>query len=139
MSFSIEQLQIGQTASFEKTITEADVILFSGVSGDINPVHIDELAAQKSIFGRRVAHGVLVSSLTSSVLGMQLPGKGTIYLAQENRFKAPVFIGDTVKASVKVTELRPEKNVAILKTTTTNQDGRVVVEGVATVMPPKHA
>lgn len=137
MSYTIEQLNIGQQASFEKTITETDVQLFCGVSGDINPVHVSELAGKKSVFGARVAHGILVSGLTSAVLGMQLPGPGTIYLGQELRFKAPVYIGDTIRAVVIVAEIIMNKNIVKLTTQSINQDGVVVIEGIATVMPPK--
>ena len=138
MSYTIDQLQVGQTASFEKTICESDIALFCGISGDINPVHVSELAGKNSIFGQRVAHGILVSGLTSAVLGMQLPGPGTIYLGQELRFKAPVFIGDTIRAEVEVAEIKYDKNIVLLKTRSINQHGKVVIEGIATVMPPKN-
>lgn len=137
MSYTITDMFIGQKASFEKTITESDVLLFSGISGDINPVHINDVVAKESIFGKRVAHGVLVSGLTSAVLGMQLPGEGTIYLGQDNKFRRPVYIGDTVKATCEVIELNTEKNIARLATTTTNQHNEVVIEGIAVVMAPK--
>ncbi|ABZ77293.1 MaoC domain protein dehydratase [Shewanella halifaxensis HAW-EB4] len=137
MSYTIGQINIGQQASFEKTITETDVQLFCGVSGDINPVHVSELAGKESVFGARVAHGILVSGLTSAVLGMQLPGPGTIYLGQELRFKAPVYIGDTIRAVVVVAEIITDKNIVKLTTQSINQDGVVVIEGIATVMPPK--
>nr|WP_321481636.1 MaoC family dehydratase [uncultured Cohaesibacter sp.] len=137
MSYTLEQLSIGQSASFEKTISEADIQMFCGISGDINPVHVSALAAEKSVFGKRVAHGILVSGLTSAVLGMKLPGPGTIYLGQELRFVAPVYIGDTIRAEVEVVEIIPEKKLVKLKTTSTNQDGKVVISGVATVRPPQ--
>lgn len=137
MSYTINDLFIGQKASFEKTITESDVLLFSGISGDINPAHINDMVAKQSIFGKRIAHGVLVSGLTSAVLGMQLPGEGTIYLGQDNKFRRPVFIGDTVKATCEVIEINLAKNIAKFSTTTTNQNNEVVIEGVAVVMAPK--
>ncbi|HFO3896373.1 TPA: MaoC family dehydratase, partial [Escherichia coli] len=137
MVYTIDKLHLGQKASFEKTITEADVLIFSGISGDINSVHINEEAAKKSIFKKRVAHGVLVSSLTSAVLGMKLPGEGTIYLRQENNFRKPVFIGDTVKATCEVVDINKEKNIVKLSTITTNQNDEVVIEGIAVVMAPK--
>ncbi|EMD8242672.1 MaoC family dehydratase [Salmonella enterica] len=137
MSYTINDMFIGQKACFEKTITESDVLLFSGISGDINPVHINDVVAKESIFGRRVAHGVLVSGLTSAVLGMQLPGEGTIYLGQDNKFRRPVYIGDTVKATCEVIELNTEKNIVRLATTTTNQNNEIVIEGIAVVMAPK--
>ncbi|EJJ4073681.1 MaoC family dehydratase [Salmonella enterica] len=137
MSYTINDMFIGQKACFEKKITESDVLLFSGISGDINPVHINDVVAKESIFGRRVAHGVLVSGLTSAVLGMQLPGEGTIYLGQDNKFRRPVYIGDTVKATCEVIELNTEKNIVRLATTTTNQNNEIVIEGIAVVMAPK--
>ncbi|MTI17133.1 MaoC family dehydratase [Rhodobacteraceae bacterium RKSG542] len=136
MSYTLDQLFIGQQASFEKTICEADILMFCGITGDVNPVHISEVAAKESIFGKRVAHGILVSGLTSSVLGMQLPGPGTIYLSQEMRFKAPVFIGDTIRAEVEVIEINRDKKIAKLRTVSFNQNGAAVIEGVATVRPP---
>ncbi|ENT4681243.1 MaoC family dehydratase [Salmonella enterica] len=137
VSYTINDMFIGQKACFEKTITESDVLLFSGISGDINPVHINDVVAKESIFGRRVAHGVLVSGLTSAVLGMQLPGEGTIYLGQDSKFRRPVYIGDTVKATCEVIELNTEKNIVRLATTTTNQNNEIVIEGIAVVMAPK--
>ena len=139
MSYTLEDLQLGQKAWFEKTIGEADIEMFCGISGDINPVHVSNVAAEKSVFGKRVAHGILVAGLTSSVLGMQLPGPGTIYMGQELRFVAPVFIGDTVRAEVEVIEINKQKKIARLKTTSRNQDGRVVIEGIATVRPPANS
>lgn len=138
MSYSIEQLVVGQMAQFEKTISESDIQMFCGISGDINPVHVSDLAGQKSIFGHRVAHGIMVSGLTSAVLGMQLPGPGSIYLGQELKFTAPVFIGDTIRAEVEVVEIMAEKNIVKLATRSINQHGKVVIQGMATVMPPKH-
>jgi Acyl dehydratase len=137
VSYTVEQLKIGMFSNFEKTITETDVQLFAGVSGDINPIHISKLAGERSIFGRRVAHGILVSGLISAVIGMQLPGPGTIYLGQNIKFCSPVFIGDTINAQVEVIEIKEEKNIVKLATKCTNQEGKVVIEGVAIVMPPK--
>ncbi|HDG9776733.1 TPA: MaoC family dehydratase [Raoultella planticola] len=137
MSYTVEQLKIGMFSNFEKTITETDVQLFAGVSGDINPIHISKLAGERSIFGSRVAHGILVSGLISAVIGMQLPGPGTIYLGQDIKFCAPVFIGDTINAQAEVIEIKKEKNIVKLATKCTNQEGKVVIEGVAIVMPPK--
>ncbi|PKF48949.1 MaoC family dehydratase [Enterovibrio nigricans] len=139
MSYSIDQLVIGQKAHFEKTISESDIQMFCGISGDINPVHVSKLAGGKSVFGDRVAHGILVSGLTSAVLGMQLPGPGTIYLGQELKFTAPVYIDDTIRAEVEVVEIVKEKNIVILATRSTNQNNKTVIQGQATVMPPKHS
>ena len=129
-----ERFEVGMKASTSKTITETDVILFAGVSTDINPVHLDEEAAKKGIFGKRVAHGILVSGLISAVLGNKLPEPGSIYMGQELRFLAPVFIGDTITAEVEITELIPEKSRIKLNTVCTNQDGKVVISGSALIM-----
>ena len=129
-----ERFEVGMKASTSKTITETDVILFAGVSTDINPVHLDEEAAKKGIFGKRVAHGILVSGLISAVLGNKLPGPGSIYMGQELKFLAPVFIGDTVTATVEIVELIPEKSRIKLNTVCTNQDGKVVISGSALIM-----
>ena len=125
--------------SFGRTITEADIVLHAGQTGDHYPHHMDEEWCKTQPFGQRIAHGTLTFSVVIGLTAGEINPHAMTYGYERLRFPKPVFIGDTVKASVEVTELRPEKNVAILKTTTTNQDGRVVVEGVATVMPPKHA
>ena len=129
-----ERFEIGQKASTSKTITETDVILFAGVSTDINPVHIDEEAAKKGIFGKRVAHGILVSGLISAVLGNKLPGPGSIYMGQDLKFLAPVYIGDTITAEVEIIDLVPEKSRIKLNTTCVNQDGKTVISGTALIM-----
>ena len=137
MSYTMQELKVGQSDSFSKTITETDVYLFAGITGDLNPAHVDEEYAQNTRFGKRIAHGMLSAGLISNVLGTKLPGPGTIYLSQQVDFKAPVYFGDTVAAVVEVEELIPEKNRAILHTYCRNQEGVIVVEGKATVMPPK--
>jgi len=131
----LDDLQIGQTASLSKTITEADILLFAAVSTDTNPVHIDAEAASRSVFGERVAHGMLSAGLISAVLGTRLPGPGTIYLGQTLRFRAPVKIGATVTATVEVTALIPEKHRATLKTVC-SVAGQTVIEGEAQVQLP---
>lgn len=137
MSYTMQELKVGQSDSFSKTITETDVYLFAGITGDLNPAHVDEEYVQNTRFGKRIAHGMLSAGLISNVLGTKLPGPGTIYLSQQVDFKAPVYFGDTVTAVVEVEELIPEKNRAILHTYCRNQEGVIVVEGKATVMPPK--
>ena len=136
--FFFEDLSVGQTASFAKTITEADILMFTAVSGDTNPVHIDAEAAAKSMFKQRIAHGMLSASLISTVLGTRLPGPGTIYLAQNLKFRAPVTIGSTVTATVVVTALDAEKKRATFSTICTVA-GKPVIEGDATVMVPSRA
>ena len=120
-----------------KTIGESDVYLFAGITGDLNPAHTDEVSASQTPFGGRIAHGILSAGLISAVLGMRLPGPGTIYLGQELKFTKPVRIGDTVTATATVSEIVAEKNIVKLETICTNQKGEVVIKGMATVMPPK--
>ncbi len=131
--YFFEDLSLGQSASFAKTITEADILLFAAVSGDTNPVHINAEAAAASIFKERIAHGMLSASLISTVLGTKLPGAGTIYLGQSLKFKAPVKIGQTVTATLVVTALDPARKRATLSTTCI-VEGKTVIEGEATVM-----
>ncbi|WP_461205115.1 MaoC family dehydratase [Clostridium sp. DL1XJH146] len=134
---TIKELKIGDKASFQKTITETDVYLYAGITGDINPAHINEEVSKDTMFKGRIAHGMLTAGLVSAVLGVQLPGPGTIYLGQELKFTAPVHFGDTIKAEVEVSEMIEEKNRIKLTTICTNQKGDIVLKGVATVMPPR--
>ncbi len=129
-------LSIGQQASLRRTISETDIVLFAGISGDTNPVHLDDLAAQDSPFGKRIAHGILSAGLISAVIGTRLPGPGTIYLNQTLAFRRPVYIGDTLTATVEVQALRPDKPIATLRTVVTNQAAEVVIEGEAIVRLP---
>ncbi len=124
---------IGARATRVRTITDADIVRFAEVSGDRNPVHLDADYAARSPFGRRVAHGFLTGSLISAVIGMELPGPGSIYLGQTLKFLAPVYIGDTVTVSVEVIGVREEKRLVTLRTECTNQDGIPVLTGEATV------
>ena len=134
---SIHQLKIGDSAQISKTITEKDINDFARVTGDFNPLHLDQAYAEKTIFKGRIAHGLLSVGLLSTVLGNILPGHGTIYLSQEIKFLAPVRIGDTITAKVEVLELISEKNRAKFRTICVNQEGKMVVDGVAWAMPPK--
>lgn len=128
------KLIVGQNASFSKTITESDVYNFAGLVGDFNDVHINQVAAEKSMFGKRIAHGMLVGSFISTVLGMYLPGPGTIYLEQNLKFRRPVFLNDTITATVTVKEcLNMEKGIFSLETNIKNQDENIVIEGTAIV------
>ena len=133
---SFEDLAVGQTAEFTKTVTETDVVLYAGITGDLNPAHIDQVSAEKGRFGGRIAHGMLTAGFISAVLAMKLPGPGTIYLSQSLRFLRPVRIGDTVTARVEVLEIVPVKRRVRLATTCTNQQAEVVVDGEAMVMLP---
>lgn len=124
----------GMTASVARTVVESDILKFAFATGDINPVHLDEEFARKTRFGKRIAHGMLSASFFSTVLGTRLPGPGTIYLKQSLEFCRPVFIGDTITATVTVTHVRRKTNRAWLKTVCTNDKGKAVVIGRALVM-----
>ncbi|HEY0019165.1 MAG TPA: MaoC family dehydratase [Longimicrobium sp.] len=130
------QIEVGQSAEFTKTVTETDVVLFAGITGDLNPAHVDQVWAEASRFGGRIAHGMLSASFISTVLAMKLPGPGTIYLSQTLSFTGPVKIGDTVTARVEVVELMPKRTVR-LATTVHTHDGTLVIEGEAVVRAPK--
>ena len=128
------ELKIGMTDYVTKTITAEDIDKFAEISLDKNPVHLDEEYASKTIFKKRIAHGILVSGLISAVLGTKLPGEGAIYMRQELKFMAPVFIGDTITATVEIIELIAEKNRVVCSTICTNQDGKQVIVGKATLL-----
>ena len=134
---TIDELQVGETAEFAKTISEADVYLFAGVTGDLNPAHIDESYAQKTFFKTRIAHGMLLAGFISAVIGTRLPGPGTIYIRQELNFLAPARMGDTITARVEVAEVLAAKKRVVLRTTCVNQEGTLVLDGEALVSPPK--
>lgn len=131
-----EDLRLGQSAVYARTVTEADIVLFAGVSGDTNPVHINEEFASGTMFSGRIAHGMLTASLISAVIGTRLPGPGAIYVSQTLRFKAPVRIGDTVTARATITDLVPDKRRATIATVATVRN-KVVLEGEAIVMVPQ--
>lgn len=128
----MKKIVVGEEASVSKTLTETDVYNFAGICGDFNPVHIDQIKAEGSRFEKRVCHGMLVASFISTVIGMKLPGEGTIYLEQNIRFVKPVYIGDTITAKVKVIDLK--KNIVVLETVVKNQNDCIVVEGQAKVL-----
>ncbi|MGM0415304.1 MAG: MaoC family dehydratase [Bacillota bacterium] len=131
---SYNSFQIGDTASFSKTITESDVSNYAGITGDFNPVHIDQEFAKNSFFKDRIVHGMLSAGLISAVLGTKLPGPGAIYLSQELKFKKSVKINDTITAKVEVTGKRPDKKILKLKTTCFNQKDDQVITGNAEIM-----
>jgi 3-hydroxybutyryl-CoA dehydratase len=136
--YDIEDLKAGMSATFAKTITEADIVLFASASGDNNAMHINEEFAQTTQFNGRIAHGMLTASVISAAIAGRLPGPGTVYLGQNLRFKAPVRPGDTVQATVTVKELFPEKRRVALTTVCTVK-GKVVIDGDALVMPTSSA
>ena len=127
-------LKVGDTATRSRMITDEDVRAFAELTGDHNPVHLDDEYAAGTRFGRRVAHGMLAASLISATLANDLPGRGTVYLSQQLQFTAPVFPGDEVKAHVSVLKVREDKPVVTLATVCTNQRGETVVRGEAVVM-----
>jgi len=135
---TIHEIRQGDFAEFAKTVTESDIYLYAGVTGDLNPAHINQTYAQGTFFKGRIAHGMLLGGLISAVIGMKLPGPGTIYVRQELDFLAPAHIGDTVTARAEATEIIAEKNRTWLKTTCTNQSGDLLVDGRALVSPPRH-
>ena len=133
---SFEEIQIGDKASFAKTITETDVYLFAGISGDFNPLHVDEEYAKTTDFKTRIAHGGLAASLLANVLGMKLPGLGTIALEVTQKFRNPVFFGDTVTVTVEVTKKVDRMKVVEMNILWTNQKEQVVSKGSCRVIPP---
>ena len=131
MKFS--DIQVGQAAEYSKRVSDADIRSFAEITGDFNPVHLDDDAAAKSRFGGRIAHGMLSAGFVSAAIAMKLPGPGSIYLAQEMRFTAPVRIDDVIKVTLTVTELLT-KNRLKLATVCTNQNGETVLTGEATIL-----
>jgi len=127
----MSEYSIGQTASISKNISEKDVLQFADLVGDHNPVHVDKEFAKNSIFGKRIVHGMFGASLISAVLGTKLPGLGAIYLSQTLQFLAPVFIGDTIEAEVKVIKIRDDKPIITLETSCVNQNAEMVLKGEA--------
>jgi 3-hydroxybutyryl-CoA dehydratase len=136
---TVKEINVSDTGSFTKSVTEYDVYSFAGVTGDMNPVHINKEFAGESVFGERIVHGILSIGFISNVLGTQLPGPGAIYLKQECSFLKPVFIGDTITAKVEVTRKDEGKNRVWLHTYCTNQRQEVVIDGEAIMMPRKDA
>lgn len=129
-----DDIKIGDTVSFTKTITQADVTLYAGISGDFNPVHMSKTFGEGSMFKSRIAHGMLTAGLISAAIGTGLPGIGTIYLSQSLTFKAPVLFDDTITATVEVIAKNDAKHRLTLHTYCTNQDGIVVLDGEAVVL-----
>jgi 3-hydroxybutyryl-CoA dehydratase len=131
--YYLEDLSVGMTGVFAKTVTEADIVMFAGISGDTNPVHINQLFAEGSMFKNRIAHGMLSASLISTVVGTRLPGPGCIYVNQSLRFRAPVKAGDTVVARATVKEIQPERRRVVLSTVCSVGE-TVVIDGEATML-----
>ena len=134
---TIAELSVGDAAEFAKTVSESDIYLYAGITGDLNPAHINEEYAKGTFFKTRIAHGMLAAGFISTVMGTKLPGPGTVYVKQDLNFLAPVHIGDTITARVEIMEIMTEKNRLKLKTLCVNQDGTTVLDGEALVSPPK--
>jgi 3-hydroxybutyryl-CoA dehydratase len=132
----LEDLSVGMSAMFGKTVTEADIMAFAGVSGDTNPIHLHEGFARTTRFGQRIAHGMLSGSFISTVIGTRLPGPGAIYVSQTMNFKAPVMIGDTITAVATVSAIDAQKRRVTLKTQCHNGD-KTVIDGEAVVLVPR--
>lgn len=130
--------KIGDSASFTKTVTEADIVIFAGVSGDMNPLHVNAEYASNTRFGQRIAHGALIASFISNVIGNQLPGEGAIYVSSNLRFRAPTFIGDTITATATIKSIREDKPIFTLECRCVNQRNEVVCEGESVILydPP---
>ena len=129
--------QIGDKAEFSKTISEFDIYQFAGITGDFNPVHVNEEYAKTTRFEKRIAHGMLVSSFICTALGMKLPGTGTIHINQQLDFKQPVYIGDTITVQLEVLEVVNEKGHLKIRSDIFNQHGEIVITGFSVVKPPK--
>jgi acyl dehydratase len=127
---------VGDTASINKNFSEDDVLAFAEISGDKNPIHLDDDYAANTRFGKRLVHGILTSGLISALLGMHLPGPGSIYIKQILNFRAPVFIGDKITASVTITNIREGKPILTLETICKNQEGVIVIDGEAILLAP---
>lgn len=136
---TIDRLYVGQTANMSKTISESDVYLFAGITGDLNPAHVNEAYAKGTRFHGRIAHGMLTAGLISAVIGTRLPGPGSIYCKQTLSFLAPVHLGDTVTAEATVERLEPKTNRVFLRTECRIQDGTLVTKGEAEILAPKAA
>lgn len=134
---TIDEMKVGDSAEFAKTIAESDVYLFAGITGDLNPFHVNEDFSKETFFKGRIAHGILLAGFISTVVGCHLPGPGAIYVKQDLKFMAPGRIGDTITAKATVKEIVADKNRVVLTTTCTNQNGDVIVDGEAVVSPRK--
>ncbi len=135
---TVMNFDIGHIVTFSKTISEFDIYQFAGITGDFNPLHVNEEYAKNTRFGKRIAHGMLTSSFICTALGTQMPGVGTIHLNQNLSFKKPVYIGDTITVKLELLEKNADKNIWVIKSDVYNQNHEIVVEGTSTVKPPVH-
>lgn len=134
---TIHDIRVGDRAEFSKTITEKEVMIFAEITGDFNPLHVDEAYAKQTRFGARISHGALLAGFISTVVGMKLPGTGALYASQSLKFTKPVFIGDTITASAEVIDKIEDRNRIVLKTRCINQNGDAVAEGESVLLPSK--
>ncbi len=134
---TIQDIKTGDRAEFSKTISESDVYGFAGITGDFNPLHVNQAYAEETRFGKRVVHGALLAGLISTVVGMKLPGPGALYASQNLKFVKPVFIGDTITAFAEATEIIEERNRVRFRTGCINQHGDTVAEGESILLPSK--
>jgi 3-hydroxybutyryl-CoA dehydratase len=134
---TIDEIKVGDSTEFAKTVSESDIYLYAGITGDFNPAHLNEAYAEKTFFKTRIAHGMLSAGFISAILGTKLPGPGAIYIQQTLKFLAPVRIGDTITARVEALEINEEKNRVRFSTTCRNQEGTVVLDGEALISPRK--
>jgi 3-hydroxybutyryl-CoA dehydratase len=130
-------IKVGDQASITKTFTDEDVRTFAQISGDKNPIHLDDDHARNTQFGQRLVHGILTTGLISAILGMKIPGPGSVYLSQTLNFRAPVYIGDTITATATVSNIRQDKPIATLDTICQKQDGTIVIDGQAVILLPQ--
>ncbi|MBL0173002.1 MAG: MaoC family dehydratase [Gemmatimonadaceae bacterium] len=130
-------LAVGQSATMTRTVSESEIVLFAAITGDSNPVHLDDAQAQASRFKGRIAHGMLTAGFVSATMAMQLPGPGSIYLSQSLRFLRPVRIGDAITTTVEIIELLPDQRHARLSTECRNQSGKLVLDGEAVILIPR--
>jgi 3-hydroxybutyryl-CoA dehydratase len=133
---TFDEIRIGQTATYRRVIGEREIVLFAAASGDVNPVHLDEAFAAGTMFGQRIAHGMLTGGVISSALALVLPGPGVIYLGQSLRFRKPVVIGDELTVHLEVTAKRDDRKFVTLDCKVVNQEGATVADGTAEVMAP---
>ncbi|MDA3932235.1 MAG: MaoC family dehydratase [Tenericutes bacterium] len=136
---TIQQLNVGDSATTKKAFTEKDVLTFAEVSSDYNPVHVDKEYPKETMFKKQIVHGMLVGSLFSAIFGVQMPGLGSIYTKQSLKFTNPVYFGDEIEATVTVREMMIDRNRVIFDCVAKNQNGDVVIVGEATIMPPKES
>ncbi|MCG7346258.1 MaoC family dehydratase [Sporosarcina sp. ACRSL] len=133
----MSKFYVGQTASISRTVTETDIVMYAGLSGDYNPVHVDREYAAGTRFGQRIAHGLLTASFLSRLFGMELPGPESVYLEQTLKFTKPVFIGDTITATAEILDIDQKRNIITLSTICRNQNGETVLSGEGKMMMPR--